>query len=47
MFQEQLKMRVIELYYGPYQNPGYLVKKGTLRKYRFFDIAVEFNQITI
>ncbi len=47
MLQERLKMGVIEPCHGPYQNPWYLVKKSTPRKYRLVNVAVELNRITI
>ena len=47
MLQESLKMGIIELCYGPYQNPGYLIKKTTPGKYRMVNVAVKLNRVTI
>ena len=47
MLQERLKIRVIEPYHGPYQNPWYLVKKSTLGKYQLVNVAVKLNRVTI
>ncbi len=47
MLQERLKMRVIELCHGLYQNLWYLVNKSTPGKYRLVNIAVQLHQITI
>ena len=40
-------MGVIEPSYGLYQNSWYLVKKSISKKYRFINIAVKLNQVTI
>lgn len=40
-------MRIIELYYSPYQNLWYLVKKSTLGKYWLVNIVVELSQVII
>lgn len=38
---------VIELCHGSYQNPWYLVKKSTTRKYQLVNVAVKLNQVTV
>ncbi len=47
MLKERLQMRVIERYYGLYQNPWYLVKKSQPGKYQLVTFAVQLNRITI
>ena len=47
MLQEKLKIRVIESYYGLYQNLLYLIKKSISEKYRLVNIVVELNRVTI
>lgn len=47
MLKKRQKMGIIEPCHGSYQNPWYLVKKTTLRKYRLVNIAVEFNWVTV
>lgn len=47
MLQEKLKMGVIKPYLGSYHNPWYIVKKTIPRKYRFVNVAVELNRVTI
>ena len=45
--QEKLKMGVIEPYHGFYENRWYLVKKDIPKKYRFVNVTVELNRVTI
>ena len=43
MLQERLKIEVIKPCHGPYRNLWYLVKKSTLGKYWFVNVAVELD----
>ena len=47
ILQKRLKIGVIELCHGLYQNLWYLVKKSTPEKYWLINIIVELNRIII
>src|SRR6266536_307650 len=47
MLRERFQKGLIELFYTPYRNPYFLIKKKEEDKYRFINNAVKINRVII